>query len=201
MFSGIVQELGTVKDITNKGNIRTFCIKFNNSINCNIGDSVAINGTCLTVTEINKQNSTANFDAVPETLQKTNLNILVKNQLANTELAMRYGDHVGGHMVQGHIDETGQIISITNVGGAWLVEISASKELLKYLVTKGFVTIDGMSITVIDTFEDSFTVTLIPHTIEVTIAKNYTKGSIVNLEADATGKYIYKYIQGFKENV
>ncbi|APC90820.1 MULTISPECIES: riboflavin synthase [Francisella] len=201
MFSGIVQQLGTIKKITITDNLKTFCIKFDNSLLCNIGDSVAVNGTCLTVTQINKQNLTANFDAVPETLKKTNLDALKENHQVNIELAMRYGDHVGGHMVQGHVDETGQIKHIQDVGGAWFIEIFASKEFLKYLVTKGFVTIDGMSITVVNIFKDSFTVTLIPHTIEVTIAKNYTNGSIVNLEADATGKYIYKYIQGFKENV
>ncbi|MBK2150331.1 riboflavin synthase [Francisella tularensis] len=201
MFSGIVQQLGTIKKITTKDSLKTFCIKFDNSLQCSIGDSVAINGTCLTVTKLDKQNLTANFDAVPETLKKTNLDTLKENQLVNIELAMRYGDHIGGHMVQGHIDEPGQIKSIQNVGGAWLIEISASREFLKYLIKKGFVTIDGMSITVINVLKDSFTVTLIPHTIEVTIAKNYSNGSMVNLETDATGKYIYKYIQGFKENV
>ena len=201
MFSGIVQQLGTIKKIIAKDSLKTFCIEFENSLQCNIGDSVAINGTCLTVTAFNKQNLTANFDAVPETLKKTNLDNLKEKQLVNTELAMRCGDYAGGHMVQGHVDEPGQIKNINDVGGAWLIEISASKEFLKYLVKKGFVTIDGMSITVIDVLKDSLTVTLIPHTIEVTIAKNYTSSSIVNLEADATGKYIYKYIQGFKENV
>ena len=201
MFSGIVQQLGTIKKIITKNSLKTFCIEFENSLQCNIGDSVAINGTCLTVTALDKQNLTANFDAVPETLKKTNLDNLKKKQLVNTELAMRYGDYAGGHMVQGHVDEPGQIKNINDVGGAWLIEISASKEFLKYLVKKGFVTIDGMSITVIDILKGSFTVTLIPYTIEITITKNYTSSSIVNLEADATGKYIYKYIKGFKENV
>lgn len=196
MFSGIVQELGTIKKIISYKNNKSFCIDFTNSTKCNIGDSVAINGTCLTVTELN--DNIASFDAVPETLEKTNLDALKEDDIVNIELAMRYGDHVGGHMVQGHIDEKGQIRSIQDVCGAWLIEISASAEFLQYLVKKGFVTIDGMSITIIDIFNDSFTVTLIPHTIEVTVAQNYTKGSTVNLEADATGKYIYKYIQGFK---
>lgn len=199
MFSGIVQELGIIEKITTKDNVKTFQINFDNSSNCKTGDSVAINGTCLTVTELN--GNTANFDAVPETLQKTNLDTLKVDDKVNTELAMRYGDHVGGHMVQGHVDETGQIKSIQDVGGAWLIEILASKEFMQYLVKKGFVTIDGMSITIVDIFKESFTVTLIPHTIEVTIAQNYKKGSQVNLEADATGKYIYKYITGLKENV
>lgn len=199
MFSGIVQELGTVEKIITNNNIKTFEISFENSTQCKIGDSVAINGTCLTVTALN--GSTASFDAVPETLQKTNLDSIIAGDKVNTELAMRYGDHVGGHMVQGHVDETGKIKSIQDVGGAWLVEISASQEFLQYLVKKGFVTIDGMSITVVDIFKEYFTVTLIPHTIDVTITQGYAPGSIVNLEADATGKYIYKYIQGLKENV
>lgn len=198
MFSGIVQQLGTVKKISTIDNVKTFYIAFENSHNCNIGDSVAINGTCLTVTEINLEASIAKFDAVPETLQKTNLDSLEVNYFVNTELAIRYDDHVGGHIVQGHVDEKGVIKSIEDVGGAWMVEISASNEFLKYLVNKGFVTIDGMSITVVKILKDSFTITLIPHTIDATIAKNYQADSIVNLEADATGKYIYKYIQGFK---
>jgi len=199
MFSGIVQELGTVEKIVINNNIKTFQICFDNSAKCKIGDSVAINGTCLTVTELD--GNIANFDAVPETLEKTNLDSIKIGDKVNTELAMKYGDHVGGHMVQGHIDETGQIKSIQDVGGAWLIEIFASKQFLQYLVKKGFVTVDGMSITVVDVFKDSFTITLIPHTIEVTIAQNYSQGSSINLEADATGKYIYKYIQGLKENV
>ncbi|AIT09687.1 riboflavin synthase subunit alpha [Candidatus Francisella endociliophora] len=199
MFSGIVQELGTIEKITTNNNVKTFQIKFDNSSNCKIGDSVAINGTCLTVTELN--GNTASFDTVPETLEKTSLDTLKIGDKVNTELAMRYGDHVGGHMVQGHIDETGQIKSIQANGYAWIVEISASNDFLAYLVEKGFVTIDGMSITVIDVLKESFTVTLIPHTIEVTIAQGYTEGSFVNLEADATGKYIYKYITGLNKNV
>lgn len=198
MFSGIVQQLGIVKRITTTNNVKTFYIAFENCNKCNIGDSVAINGTCLTVTDFNTDHTIASFDAVPETLQKTNLDRLETNSFINTELAIRYGDHVGGHMVQGHVDEKGIIKSIEDVGGAWLIEISASSEFLKYLVDKGFVTIDGMSITVVNVSQSRFSITLIPHTIETTIAKNYQKGSIVNLEADATGKYIYKYIQGFK---
>ncbi|MED7789003.1 riboflavin synthase [Francisella sp. 19X1-34] len=200
MFSGIVQQLGEVKKISTRKNVKTFDIAFSNSQKCKIGDSVAINGVCLTVTQL-KDGDIASFDAVPETLKKTNLDQLEPNASVNTELALCYGDVVGGHMVQGHIDEKGMIRNITDVGGAWMIEISASIDFLKYLVNKGFVTIDGMSITIVEVLNKSFTVTLIPHTIDATIAKNYTQGSIVNLEADATGKYIYKYIKGFKENV
>ena len=198
MFSGIVQQLGTVKRITTTNNVKTFYIAFENCSKCNIGDSVSINGTCLTVTDFNADHTIASFDAVPETLQKTNLDKLEINNPVNTELAIRYGDHVGGHMVQGHVDEKGIIKSIEDVGGAWVIEISASSEFLRYLVDKGFVTIDGMSITVVSVSQSKFSITLIPHTMDTTIAKNYQIGSVVNLEADATGKYIYKYMQGFK---
>ncbi|API85935.1 riboflavin synthase [Francisella uliginis] len=200
MFSGIVQQLGEVRKISTHKNVKYFEIAFSNSQKCKIGDSVAINGVCLTVTQL-KDNDIASFDAVPETLDKTNLNQLELGSCVNTELALCYGDTVGGHMVQGHVDEKGIIKSISDVGGAWLIEISASRDFIKYLVNKGFVTIDGMSITIVEVLDKSFTVTLIPHTIDATIAKNYIQGSIINLEADATGKYIYKYIQGFKENV
>ncbi|AXA33189.1 riboflavin synthase [Francisella adeliensis] len=198
MFSGIVQQLGIVKKISIVNNVKTFYIAFDNCSNCNIGDSVAINGTCLTVTTINAEQAIASFDVVPETLQKTNLDTLVEGDIVNTELAIRYGDFVGGHGVQGHVDEQGTINSIKDVGGAWLIEISATKGFIRYLVDKGFVTIDGMSITVVEVLESGFSVTLIPHTMDSTIAKNYIVGTKVNLEADATGKYIYKYMQGFK---
>ena len=200
MFSGIVQQLGEIKKISTQKNVKTFEIAFSNSQKCKIGDSVAINGVCLTVTQL-KDNDIASFDAVPETLYKTNLDQLKLGSCVNTELALCYGDTVGGHMVQGHVDEKGLIKSISDVGGAWLIEISTSRDFIKYLVNKGFVTIDGMSITIVEVLDKSFTVTLIPHTIDATIAKNYIQGSMINLEADATGKYIYKYIQGFKENV
>ncbi|QIW09238.1 riboflavin synthase [Francisella sp. LA112445] len=201
MFSGIVQQLGEIKKISTQKNVKTFEIAFSNSQKCKIGDSVAVNGVCLTVTQLKNNEDIANFDAVPETLEKTNLDQLKLGDSVNTELALCYGDVVGGHMVQGHVDEKGIIRNITDVGGAWMIEISASTGFIKYLVNKGFVTIDGMSITIVEVLDKSFTVTLIPHTIDATIAKNYTQGSIVNLEADATGKYIYKYIKGFKENV
>ncbi|APC97549.1 riboflavin synthase [Francisella frigiditurris] len=198
MFSGIVQGLGAVKKINIKNKVKTFYIAFENCHKCSIGDSVSINGTCLTVTDFNADHSMASFDAVPETLIKTNLDSLEIGSLVNTETAIRYGDLVGGHMMQGHVDEKGIIRNIQDVGGAWIVEISASKDFINYLIPKGFVSIDGMSITVVEVLEDSFTVTLIPHTVEVTIAKNYKKDSAVNLEADATGKYIYKYVKGLK---
>ncbi len=198
MFSGIVQGLGKIEKIMQDKNVKTFYISFENCGKCSIGDSVAINGTCLTVTEFNPEHTIASFDAVPETLQRTNLEALEVGCIVNTETAIRYGDVVGGHMMQGHIDEKGFVESIQDVGGAWIVEINASKDFLNYLVPKGFVSIDGMSITVVDVLENSFTVTLIPHTIDITIAQNYKKGTPINLEADATGKYIYKYIKGLK---
>lgn len=198
MFSGIVHQVGTVKRIITTNSVKTFYIAFENCHLCSIGDSVAINGTCLTVTDFNADHTIASFDAVPETLKKTNLDSLETNSSVNTELAIRYGDHVGGHVVQGHVDEKGNIKNIEDVGGAWIIEIAASPKFLRYLVDKGFVTIDGMSITVVKVLDNSFTVTLIPHTMDITIAKNYQVDSSVNLEADATGKYIYKYMQGFK---
>lgn len=201
MFSGIVQEKGVIQKIEQIQGIKTFEISFENCVKCSVGDSVAVNGTCLTVTKINLEYTIASFDAVPETLEKTNLNNLSEQDNVNIEIAIRYGDLIGGHMVQGHVDEIGIIKNIDDVGGAWVIEISASTNFLKYLVDKGFVVIDGMSITVIKVLEQSFTITLTPHTIDSTIAKNYQIGSILNLEADATGKYVYKYVQGFNKNV
>ena len=201
MFSGIVQEMGKVIAIEDNKNMKTFTISFNGCKKCKIGDSVAINGTCLTVTDFNKDKSQATFDAVYETLQKTNLDKVSKNDNVNVELAIKYGDEIGGHMMQGHVDEEGQIINIDKKDNSVIIEFSTSKEFNNFLIKKGFVSIDGMSITIVDVLPKSFTVTLIPHTLSVTIAQNYKIGSFVNLEADATGKYIYKYLKGMGKNV
>ena len=195
MFSGIVQSLGKIEHIQGQDCL-TFQIKIEQAEYCRIGDSVAVNGVCLTVTEVNGQ--LVSFDLVPETLRKTNLNDAKIGDKVNIELALKYGDFVGGHMVQGHVDEVGEIQQLSHEGEAWLLEISASQTFIQYLIAKGFVTIDGMSITVIDVKPSSFTVTLIPHTIAHTRAQYYQIGSKVNLEADATGKYIFNYLKGLQ---
>ena len=154
-----------------------------------------MNGVCLTVVEINIESMSACFDVVAETINKTNLSYLKIEDEVNVELSLRYGDFVGGHMVQGHVDGIGKVTSIVPEGDALLVAIEANKDILKYLVNKGFVTIDGMSITVIDVYDNHFTVTFIPHTQNSTIVRKYKCGSVVNLEADPIGKQIHSYME------
>lgn len=195
MFSGIIQSLGIIKTIRGH-DVQTFMIEIEGAQHCRIGDSVSVNGVCLTVTEI--FDASVSFDVVPETLRKTNLAKAKVGDQVNIELALKYGDFVGGHMVQGHVDEVGKICSLEDEGEAWLLEIQASPQFIPYLIPKGFVTLDGMSITVIDVRPSSFTVTLIPHTIAHTRAQYYQVGSEINLEADATGKYIFNYLKGLQ---
>ncbi|WP_119344702.1 riboflavin synthase [Facilibium subflavum] len=196
MFSGIVQEIGVINRLEKKADLLTLWVKFSQAHQCRIGDSVAINGICLTVVEVDEQQ--ACFEAVAETLQKTNLAYLSDKDYVNIELSLRYGDFIGGHMVQGHVDGVGEIRFIELQGDALLVGINADKNILCYLVNKGFVAIDGMSITVIDVFDQYFTVTFIPHTQKSTIVQHYQVGMKVNLEADPIGKHIHTYMEKYR---
>lgn len=194
MFSGIVQEIGAIKKISGS-ELMTLEVKFSQANQCKIGDSVAINGVCLTVIQIDLQALTATFQAIPETLRKTNLQALSVNSKVNIELSLRYGDPVGGHMVQGHVDGVGKIRFIKPESLSWIVGITTHNQILHYLIDKGFISIDGMSITVVKVFKEHFTVALIPETIRCTIARHYQVGTRLNLEADPIGKYIYDYME------
>ncbi|WP_116963845.1 riboflavin synthase [Fastidiosibacter lacustris] len=198
MFSGIVQEVATVVSIGGK-DVISIEVSFKRANECKIGDSIAINGVCLTVVNINLNYGNVKFEVVPETLRKTNLGMLKVDDSVNLELSLRLSDFVGGHMVQGHVDGVGVIKSINHEGDAWLVAISAPEVILQYLVSKGFVTIDGMSITIIEVSKDHFIVTFIPHTIKVTVVKNYKVGTNVNLEADPIGKHIHHYMEKIRD--
>ena len=197
MFSGIVQEVATVESIL-VHEVITLVIHSRQLASCKIGDSIAINGVCLTVVTLDNIKGLLSFEVVPETLRKTTLGQFVAGSKVNLELSLRLNDFIGGHMVQGHVDGVGEIKSIIHEAEALLVAISAPEEILRYLVNKGFITIDGMSITVIEVKDDYFTVTFILHTIDTTIVKNYQIGSKVNLEADPIGKHIHHYMEKIK---
>ena len=192
MFTGIVEEIGIIKAI-----VKTLMgLKF--FIGCKtilsdmkIGDSISVNGVCLTVTEFNAEGFYA--EAVAETLRCSNLGLLQKNSFVNLERAMTLQQRIGGHLLQGHVDGVGEIIKIEAEGDAWLVSIKFPKSLRPYLINKGFVGIDGMSITIIDIVDDIFRVTLIPHTRAVTITQYYQAGTKVNLEVDMLAKYLENF--------
>lgn len=194
MFSGIVETLGTVRYLNKTNDTVVFHIEPHHAFNdVRIGDSIAVNGVCLTVTEL--MGNLFSVTAVPETLRLTNLKELEQESTLNLERALLVGGRNGGHNVQGHVDGVGSILAIEQDGrDAWLVTIEVPAELSKYIVKKGYITIDGMSITVVDASPGQFSVTFIPHTRQVTIVNQYQLGRIVNIEVDILGKYIEQII-------
>ncbi len=193
MFNGIVEAVAAIKNIHQAhGSIDFSIAKPNAFDDLFVGASVSVNGVCLTVTRFSEHE----FDvtAVPETLRVTNLSSLKKDDEVNVERAMKMDSRIGGHYVQGHVDAIGEILEIQQEGGALLVKIGVESAITKYLVKKGYVGLDGMSITVIDVTSDWFTVTLIPQTQMTTISGRYQKGAKINIEVDILGKYIAKIL-------
>lgn len=199
MFGGIVEGTGVVVANLTKGECIELVIQPNHVFDdVAIGDSVSVNGVCLTLTSIRDQHFSV--DVVPETLKKTNLSSLMMGDIVNLERSLKLQSRIGGHYVQGHVDFTAEILSVTQDGDdALLVEISYPKNFGNYLVNKGYVTLDGMSITLIEVKERSFTVTFIPHTQQVTIVKRYQPGTKVNVEVDILGKYVEKMLAGYRQ--
>jgi len=194
MFNGITEAVGTINNLIN---IRD-CLKINISPNkkfndLNIGDSIAVNGVCLTITDL--FNETFDATIVPETMRLTNLCELKTGDLVNLERAMKIGSRISGHYIQGHIDSVGEIIEIKKDGSdALILKISISQELEKYIINKGYIALDGMSITVIDATKKWFTITIIPHTQQVSIANYYHVGKKINIEVDMIAKYVEKLL-------
>jgi len=198
MFSGIVQAIAKVVDVQRLTGHTQFDVDLKDlAKDLKIDDSVALNGTCLTV--VKKQGNIASFTAVPQTLELTNLQRLRVDTEVNAELALCYGEVIGGHLVQGHIDTTIEILSIDIVGDAWQVTFSLPPSLQNYVVAKGYIALDGMSLTVHTLQPDSFSVALIPHTRAVTIAKHYRVGDLVNLEVDMLAKYVERNLRSRNE--
>lgn len=188
MFSGIIPMVAKVVEAEKLPGQTQFRIDLQGlANNLKIDDSVAINGTCLTVVALD--GPVATFTAIPQTLEITNLQYLKTGDEVNVELSLRYGDVIGGHLVQGHIDTVVEITDVEIVGDAWQVTFSLPKDLRNYVIAKGYIGLDGMSLTVHTLNKDSFSVALIPHTREVTIAKYYQTGRFVNLEVDMLAKY------------
>jgi riboflavin synthase len=196
MFSGIVEALGVISAIHLLDGCKHFTITpetpYDDLV---IGESVAVNGICLTVTDFTDQHF--NVTVVPETLRLTNLNDLKVNDAVNLERSLKLGDRMGGHYVQGHVDGVGEILEMTaDNSAALLVKISLPEQLANYIVNKGYITLDGMSITIIEAAQHWFTVTFIPHTQAVTITNKYFVGKKINIEVDIFGKYIEKIARG-----
>jgi riboflavin synthase len=197
LFTGIVEEIGTVKNIIKKGQTLILSIQATRILeDVHLGDSISVNGVCLTVTDFTRNEFSV--DVMPETFQASNLKSLSTNHKVNLERAMAANSRFGGHIVSGHIDSTGEILSIKSMENAVIYKIKIPNDLSKYCIKKGSITIDGTSLTIFDVDNDSVTVSLIPHTRSHTILGSKKIGELVNIEFDLLGKYVEKML-GIKE--
>lgn len=190
MFTGIVEELGTVVAIEKEQSNLHLTIEAAVTPELKIDQSVAHNGVCLTVVAI--QNNTYTVTAIKETLDKTNLSFLKKGDLVNLERAMKLGDRLDGHIVQGHVDQTGICTAIEEANGSTVFTFSYDETLQNITIEKGSITVNGTSLTVINSKKNEFSVAIIPYTYEHTVFKTFKVGTVVNLEFDVLGKYIAK---------
>lgn len=191
MFTGIVEELGKVKSISYGSKSIKLMISCGNVLEgTKIGDSIAVNGVCLTVTDMGSGYFTA--DVMPETIRRTSLRDLVVGSKVNLERALRLSDRLGGHIVSGHIDGIGTITQMEEEDNSVWYSIKADGYILKYIIHKGSVAIDGTSLTVAYIDESLFKVSLIPHTRHMTVLGEKKTGDIVNVEVDQIAKYIEK---------
>ena len=191
MFSGIVQELGRVR--ANAGgrlSVRAAGVVSE----ARTGDSVAVSGCCLTVVQLDPDGFVA--DVVPETARRTTIGALSPGDPVNLEASMRLSDVVGGHLVTGHVDEVGDVQSVDDDANARRVTIAAPEKLLWLVAERGSIAVDGISLTVTGVSAEAFSVSLIPHTIEITTAGSWTVGSRVNLEADVIARYVHRSLLG-----
>lgn len=194
MFTGIIEEVGTVKAVQHSGSNSFIRIEAKKVLeDVHLGDSIAVNGVCLTVTHFDS--TTFQADVMNETLSRSSLGSLRNGSPVNLERAMAAGGRFGGHIVSGHIDGTGTVSDIRNDGIAVWYTISANADILRYIVEKGSIAIDGISLTVAKVTDDSFSVSIIPHTASVTILGTKKAGDIVNLENDIIGKYVEKLMK------
>lgn len=200
MFTGLVEALGTVRHVHVDGNgKRLVIVEPTLAVESNIGDSVAVNGACLTV--VAKESDAFSFQAGPETLQRTNLGELSPGEHVNLERSLRLGDRLGGHLVQGHIDGQGRIEERIRQGEWELVWFACSPELAGQMVSKGSVAVDGVSLTLVDVAKDRFSIALIPHTLERTTLGFKAVGATVNLETDLFAKYVWKCLESFRSSI
>ena len=195
MFTGIIEEIGSVKAIARGINSAVMTLSAKRVLEdvC-LGDSIAVNGVCLTVTSFSKDQFTV--DVMHETMIRSSLSSLKAGSKVNLERAMQANGRFGGHIVSGHIDGTGKILSVKKDDNAVWYQIGADKKILKYIIEKGSITIDGISLTVAKLSDRDFSVSIIPHTLANTILAYKGQGDIVNLENDCIGKYVER-LMGF----
>ena len=192
MFTGIVREVGRVEAVEERGeSVRLVVRAPETAAAATIGDSVSLAGVCLTAVEV--ADGSVAFDAVPETLRRSTLGRLESGGGVNVEPALRAGDPLGGHIVQGHVDGVGRIRRVDDEG----IEVEAPQDVLRYCVEKGSIAVEGVSLTIGGLGERSFTVALIPHTRDVTTLGGVAEGDDVNLEVDVVAKYVERLTRGY----
>lgn len=194
MFTGIIEEVGTIKKMQRGKDSVVLTIGATQIMEgTRIGDSIAVNGICLTVTDL--QGDSFSADVMHETMNRSSLAKLTAGQKVNLERAMPANGRFGGHIVSGHVDGTGQIVDIRQDDVAVWYTIAAGPEIMRYIVEKGSIAVDGISLTVAGVKQDVFAVSTIPHTVRNTVLQDKSLGDTVNLECDVIGKYVEKLIQ------
>ena len=200
MFSGIIQEIGTVKNLESKNGLLEFIISSDRLVNdLKIGSSIAVNGCCQTIVE--KSRNSFKVQATEETLKKTNFLNLKVGSKVNLEPSLKLGETIDGHLVSGHVDITGEISNIKTLAENTTVKILYDKEYGKYIAPKGSIAVNGVSLTVINSKNNEFDFTLIPFTLDNTNLGLIKTGDLVNLEVDLISRYIVNYIESKKEEV
>jgi riboflavin synthase len=193
MFTGIVEETGAVAAIAQRPGGTTLTIRAREVLDgIKIGDSIAVNGACLTV--VRSDDASFDVELAPETLRKTALGRVQEGETVNLERSLAANGRFGGHVVQGHVDATGEITALQPDGEGVMATFRVPASLMKYIVPKGYIAIDGMSLTIVDTGPDWFTISFIAHTRAVTVVRDYAPGRRVNLEVDILGKYVEKLL-------
>ena len=190
MFAGIVEEVGRVVEAKpDRLVIQAVAVLEGTKV----GDSVNINGACLTAVEI--ANNRFTVDVTPETLRRTNLGLLKPGDAVDLERALSVGDRIGGHIVQGHVEATGKVISVEPDGDSLVMRFQAPPQVMRYVVSKGFIAVDGISLTVVDCDSSSFSVSVIPYTRDHTVLGSRQAGDQVNLETDIVARYVEQFVK------
>ena len=193
MFTGLVAEKGTVRKARRSGEVLQLDIDAKLSRELNVGDSVAVNGVCLTATKVRR--GSFRTEAMTETLDRTTIGRLERGAEVNLELPLRLSDRLGGHLVQGHVDGLARVVRVEDDGDSRRIWLQASKDILNYIVAKGSICVDGVSLTVVEAGLATFQIALIPHTLEVTTFGSLKTDDVVNLEVDVLAKYVERLIR------
>ena len=193
MFTGLILEIGEISSFKKRSGGAILSLKANEvASTAKKGDSISVNGVCLTI--VSKNNNTLSFDLSEETLRCTNLGSLKTGDIVNLEPSLSPDSKIGGHFVTGHVDAAGRIRSKVNIGDMMKVEIKAPANIINFLVEKGSVAVDGISLTIVDILKDGFTVVIIPHTAKLTTMGFKVPGDTVNIEVDILGKYVARFL-------